>query len=288
MRVLTTTLLLVFLLVSPVFAYGTWDPNPSNPYLDLSSLDRVIDRLADTIAYANTNRLAHPDLLTDLNLLLDQFRRVRRELGQPTPPPPPQVIYIYDGSDDDYEWEVRDGRIILGRINWNSPYALHLQTGDQITAIDGIPYLDVPVRTYDGVRGRLTPLRMELLEGTRQEIRLTVSRGFSVFDVLLQPKVDVRLRIWRNVDDYEWELLREQVLINSVPRTSQYFGVLRAGDRIVAVNGIPYGRLPVRAYGTLPAGRLTPLRGELLDGRRPFLLLTIERGREIVNVQLLR
>ena len=89
------------------------------------------------------------------------------------------------------------------------------------------------------------------------------------------------------IDNYDYELPGDSIRVLGVPEDSEYYGLLQGGDRIIAVDGVPYPEVPEREYKGQP-GRITPMRGELLDGKRAEIVLTVERDGKKFELILVR
>ena len=88
-------------------------------------------------------------------------------------------------------------------------------------------------------------------------------------------------------DEYDFALPGDYILVKSVPKSSPYYGKLRLGDKIIAVDGVPYSNIPERTYKG-HGGRLTPMRWELLDGKRSQIILTVVRGEVKFKLMLIK
>ena len=78
------------------------------------------------------------------------------------------------------------------------------------------------------------------------------------------------------IDKNDYERSGDSIRVLGVPEDSEYYGLLQGGDRIIAVDGVPYSEVPEREYEGRPS-RVTPMRQELLDGKRAEIVLTVER-----------
>lgn len=68
---------------------------------------------------------------------------------------------------DDYGYEIVDDGILIKDVSQTSEYYGQLRAGDRIIEIDNIPNMEIPLRDIEGKKGRLTPMRLELLQGKR-------------------------------------------------------------------------------------------------------------------------
>jgi len=97
------------------------------------------------------------------------------------------VVFLTTAKDN-LSSEIVDDGILIKNVPQTSAYYGRLRAGDRVIEIDDIPYMEVPIREIDGKKGRLTPMRLELLQGKRARIGLTVERDGKNFSLSLRKK----------------------------------------------------------------------------------------------------
>ena len=97
------------------------------------------------------------------------------------------VVFLTTAKDD-LSAEIVDGGVLITNVPRTSAYYGQLRAGDRVIEIDDIPYMEIPDREIDGKKGRLTPMRLELLQGKRAQIGLTVERDGKNFSLSLRKK----------------------------------------------------------------------------------------------------
>lgn len=88
-------------------------------------------------------------------------------------------------------------------------------------------------------------------------------------------------------DQYAYSLLSGSLKVTSIKPNSDYYGALHSGDQIVALDGVPYGKMEKRRYRGI-LGKFTPLRSELIDGVRHQIFVTVKRRGEFLLFRVMR
>lgn len=181
------------------------------------------------------------------------------------------------------------GKVLNSNLMISTTYAkvpLNLNDAESVTMIGGdSPLTKVLMRNGDVIQGVLETEDIKVDLDIADEISIYQDRIGVLYckegyipdlDMLASPGV---VAITSSKDDYEFELPGDSILVKSVPKSSPYHGHLQPGDRIVAVDGKAYPK---------ESGKLSPIREELISGKRAQITLTVARGDKKFFLRLIK
>ncbi len=204
----------------------------------------------------------------------------------------PQTRFVILKNGDYFSGEILNENLVIATTYADVP--LDLGNLESVTLIgENNPLTKVAMRNGDTIQGVLETedIRIDLDIGDvisvyKDRIDVLYGREGHIPDLSTLDAHDV-VYLTVPTDDFEYEVLDDSVLVVNVPETSDYHGHLRAGDRIIAIDGTPYADAPLREYNQY-RGRLTPMRVELLEGKRAQIKVSVERDGSIVFLSLVK
>ena len=205
----------------------------------------------------------------------------------------PQRQFVLLKNGDYFSGKIMNDQLVVATTYAKVPLAL--KDADTITLIGKqTPLTKVVMLNGDILQGVLETedIKIQLDVGT--EIAVYKDRIDKIYcrDGYVPDLAQIRsgvtvVALSSAVDDYDSVVHRDYFLVKTVPKSSQYYGKLRPGDKIIAVDGVPYSNIPEKTYKG-HGGRLTPMLWELLDGKRSQIILTVVRGEEKFKLKLIK
>lgn len=194
----------------------------------------------------------------------------------------PQSQFVVLKNGDYFSGKILNENLIIATTYAKVP--LDLNDVDSVTMIGGDnPLTKVLMRNNDIIQGVLETedINVDLDIGDQiniyqDRINIFYCRTGFVPDVNIIGSIGV-VALSSEVDNFEISLPGGCILIVSVPESSEYYGHLQPEDRIIAIDGKPYEN-----------GMMTPLRKELIAGKRAQMILTVSRGDKKFLLKLIK